>query len=121
VDAAVGIKFLDLPDTPEAAKAMAAVRPEYHLAEQTPAPHLAGVVGQTTLMEYAIVLLTNQKVSEDVVYKVVKAMYENKQGLVAGHPSFNDLTQQGLATPQPRVKYHPGAIKFFKEVGVWKE
>jgi TRAP transporter TAXI family solute receptor len=122
VDAAVGgIKFLDLPDSVEAAEAMAAVRPEYHLADQTPAPHLHGVIGETTLMEYAIVVLTNSNVSDEVVYKLTKAIYENKEDLVAGHPSFNAMTQQGLAAPQPRVEYHPGAIKFFKEAGIWKD
>jgi len=120
VDAAVGIKFLDLPDSEEAGKAMGAVRPEYHLAEQSPAPHLAGVVGDTTLMEYAVAVLTNASVDDDTVYKLVKAIYENKEGLVAGHPSFNAMTQEGLAMHQPRLEYHPGAIRFFKEVGIWK-
>lgn len=122
VDASIpgGIRFLDLDNTPEKAGKMAAVRPEYHMAEQKPAPHLPGVIGETTLMEYAAVVLTSAEVPDDVVYKVVKAIYENKEGLVAGHPSFNAMTQEGLATPQPRVEYHPGAIKFFKEVGIWK-
>jgi TRAP transporter TAXI family solute receptor len=120
VDAAVGIKFLDLPDTPEAAKAMAAVRPEYHLADQVPLPHLAGVIGDTTLMEYAICVLTNKNVDDDIVYKLAKALYNNKAGLVAGHPSFNAMTPEGLSADQPQLQYHPGAIKFFKEVGIWK-
>lgn len=120
VDAAVGIKFLNLEDTPDAQKAMAAVRPEYHIAAQDPAPHLAGVIGKTNLMEYAIVLLTNKDVSDDIVYKVVKALYNNKAGLVAGHPSFNAMTPEGLSMDEPRVEYHPGAIKFFKEMGIWK-
>jgi uncharacterized protein len=122
IDASVpgGIRFLSFENTPETAAAMAAVRPEYHLAEQQPAPHLAGVIGPTTLMEYEIVVLTNKNVSDEIVYKLVKAVYENKEGLVAGHPSFNAMTPEGLATPQPRVEYHPGAIKFFKEVGIWK-
>lgn len=115
-----GIRFLSLKDTPETQKAMAAVRPEYHLAMQKPAPHLAGIHGDTTLMEYAMVVVANKNVSDDTVYELVKAIYENKAALVAGHPSFNAMTQQGLATPQPRVAYHPGAIKFYKEVGIWQ-
>lgn len=115
-----GIRFLSLDNTPETAKAMADVRPEYHMAVQKPAPHLAGIHGDTTLMEYAMVVVANQKVPDEIVYELVKTIYENKAALVAGHPSFNAMTQDGLATPQPRVPYHPGAIKFFKEVGIWK-
>lgn len=115
-----GIRFLDLTETPETAKKMEAVRPEYHMAVQKPAPHLPGIIGDTTLMEYAMVVLTNEAVSDDVVYTFLEAMYDNKDGLVAGHPSFNAMSQEGLATPQPRVAYHPGAVKFFKDKGLWK-
>ncbi|MDQ0315044.1 TAXI family TRAP transporter solute-binding subunit [Amorphus orientalis] len=115
-----GIRFLSLTDTPETAKAMADVRPEYHMAVQKPAPHLAGIHGDTTLMQYAMVVVANKNVSDDTVYELVKAIYENKPALVAGHPSFNAMTQEGLATTQPRVEYHPGAIKFYKEAGIWQ-
>ncbi len=122
IDSAVGgIRFLPLDDSPEAQARMAAVRPEYHVKQQQPAPHLVGVDGPTNLMEYYIVLLTNKDVADDVVYEAVKALYNNKAGLVASHPSFNAFTQEGMAVPQPGMEYHPGAVKFFKEAGVWKE
>lgn len=121
VDAAVGgIKFLNLKDTPETEKAMAAIRPEYHMAMQKPNKHLAGVIGDTTLMEYAAVVITNKNTPDAVVYKLVKALYEHKKDLVEGHPSFIAMSPEVLARRQPRLKYHPGAIKFFKEVGIWK-
>ncbi|MEJ8571984.1 TAXI family TRAP transporter solute-binding subunit [Microbaculum marinum] len=122
IDSAVGgIRWLNLDDSPEAQERMAAVRPEYHVKEQKPLPHLVGVEGPTNLMEYYIVLLTNKDVSEDVVYEAVKALYNNKEGLVAGHPSFNAFTAEGMAVPQPGMEYHPGAIRFFKEAGIWKD
>lgn len=122
VNAAVdgGIRFLDLDNTPEKNAKMGAIRQEYHMADQKPAPYLAGVIGETTLMEYAVVILTNVNTSDDLVYKLVKAMYENKAGLVAAHPSFNGMIPARTATKQQRIEYHPGAIKFFKEVGIWK-
>lgn len=119
LDAAIGIRFLDLPDTAEANTAMAAIRPEYHLAEQDPAPHLAGVIERTTLMEYAIVIMTRDDVDDTLVYDLVKALHDNKAGLVAGHPSFNAMTPEGLASPQARLIYHPGAVRFFEEAGIW--
>jgi len=122
IDSAVGgIKFLPLDDSAEAQARMGAVRPEYHVAEQKPLPHLVGVDGPTNLMEYYIVLLTNKDVPDDVVYETVKALYNNKDGLVAGHPSFNAFTAEGMADKQPGMEFHPGAIKFFKEAGIWKD
>jgi TRAP transporter TAXI family solute receptor len=122
IDSAVGgIKWLPLDDSPEAQEKMGKVRPEYHVANQKPLPHLVGLEEPTNLMEYYIVLLTNKDVPDDVVYEAVKALYNNKEGLVAGHPSFNAFTAEGMADPQPGMEYHPGAIKFFKEAGIWKE
>jgi uncharacterized protein len=122
IDSSVGgIRFLPLNDSPEAQARMGAVRPEYHVKEQKPLPHLVGVDGPTNLMEYYIVLLTNKDVDDEVVYKAVKALYENKDGLVAGHPSFNAFTQGGMADQHEDMEYHPGAVQFFKEVGIWKD
>jgi TRAP transporter TAXI family solute receptor len=122
IDSAVGgVRWLDLPDSDEALARMQAVRPQYHLNDVEPAPFRVGVKGTTTLMEYYIVLLTSTDVDDDTVYEVVKALYNNREGLVAGHPSFGAMTPEGLADPQTGLEYHPGAIKFFKEVGIWKD
>lgn len=115
-----GVRFLPMDDSPEAVKKMQEVRHEYHVALQQPAPHLAGVRGPTNLMEYYIVVLTNKDTSDDLVHKVVKTAHGNKAAMVAGHPSFNGFTQAGMAVPHDRLDYHPGAIKFFKEAGIWK-
>jgi hypothetical protein len=114
-----GVRFLNMDDSPEALAGMQAVRHEYHMALQNPAPPLAGIPEPTTLMEYYIVMLTNKNTPDDLVYKVLDAVYPNKDGLVAGHPSFNNFTPEGMAVPHDRLEYHPGAIKFFKDKGIW--
>ncbi|HEX5779062.1 MAG TPA: TAXI family TRAP transporter solute-binding subunit [Xanthobacteraceae bacterium] len=115
-----GVRFLNMDPSPEAVKRMQAVRHEYHVAPQQPAPHLAGVIGPTNLMQYYIVVLTNKDAKDDLVYKMVKTAHANKAAMVAGHPSFNAFTQAGMAVPHDRLEYHPGAIKFYKEAGIWK-
>jgi TRAP transporter TAXI family solute receptor len=115
-----GVRFLNMDPSPKAVSQMQAVRQEYGVAQQQPAPHLAGVIGPTNLMQYYLVLLTNKDTPDDLVYKVVKTAHANKAAMVAGHPSFNAFTQEGMAVPHKRIQYHPGAIKFFKEAGIWK-
>jgi len=116
-----GVRFLPFDDSPKALEAMAAIRAEYHVAEAQPAPNLPGIIGPTKVMEYAIVLLVGKDVPDDVVYKAAKALHASKEQLVAGHPSFNAFNPAGMALPQPGMEFHPGAIKFFKEAGIWKE
>jgi TRAP transporter TAXI family solute receptor len=120
VDAAVGIKFISLENTEEAKKAMASVRPEYTIAPQAPLPHLNGVIGETNLMQYAMTVGVSSDVDEETVYKTVKALHENKDALVAAHPSFNAMNPDNLAVQQQDVQYHPGAIRYYKEIGIWK-
>ena len=115
-----GVRFLSFDNTPDALKRMQAVRNEYHIAPAQPQPHWPGIIGPTNLMEYYIVVLTNKNLSDDLVYKVVKTAHANKPGLVAGHPSFAAFTQEGMAVQHERLQYHPAAIKFFREVGIWK-
>ncbi len=115
-----GVRFLSMPNTPEALKRMQAVRPEYHLAEVKPAPHLPGVKGPTVLMQYYINVMTNRQVKDDTVYRFVKAIHGRKAELVKGHPSFNAFTDQGMAVKHIGAAYHPGAIRFDKDAGIWK-
>ncbi|MGH7263660.1 MAG: TAXI family TRAP transporter solute-binding subunit [Candidatus Rokuibacteriota bacterium] len=115
-----GVRFLSFDDTPAALKGMQAVRKEYGIVQVQPQPHWPGIIGPTNLMEYYIVLLTSKDVPDDLVYKVVRTVSGNKPALVAGHPSFNAFTPGGMAVEHERLQYHPGAITFFKEAGIWK-
>lgn len=121
LDAALGgVRFLSLENSPEAQKRMQAVRPEYRLTEVDPAPHLPGVVDRTTLLGYYINVLTHPAVPEEIVYRLVKALHESKAALVSGHPSFEAFTPEGMAIKHLSADYHPGAAKFYKEIGAWK-
>ena len=65
-----------------------------------------------------MVLNSSAKVPEDVVYKVAKALYENKKDLVATFPPFALFSPDTIAKPSEGVPFHPGALKFYKEVGL---
>ncbi|MEQ1731289.1 MAG: TAXI family TRAP transporter solute-binding subunit, partial [Vicinamibacterales bacterium] len=71
-----------------------------------------------TIMAYNIFFTTHEKMPEDVVYNLVKALHASKATLVSGHPIFNDF-EPGRMTEEIGVPYHAGAIKFYKEIGQW--
>lgn len=120
LDAAIGIRFLDLDNTAEAMAAMAAIRPEYHIASQIALPHLNGVADGSDLMQYAMTVVTHADQDEEMIYQVAKVLHEGKADLAAAHPSFNAMNPDNLAVQQPDVQYHPGAVRYYKEVGIWK-
>lgn len=68
------------------------------------------------------VMIANKQMEEEVAYKIVKAIFENvdkgKWALINIHPIAAQLTPKN-AVNSP-IALHPGAVKYFKEVGAIK-
>ncbi len=62
-------------------------------------------------------LVASEDLSEDVVYELLKAMFDNKDALTEGHAKFGFLDPK-TACSGATVTLHPGAEKYYKEVGV---
>ncbi len=88
-----------------------------------PAPHLKGVLKPTTMMAFRAFLTTNTKSTDEFVYRLIKLLHGNKKALVAmtkALGTFNPkLMTFDLRGAKGAVPYHPGAIKFLKEIGQW--
>lgn len=65
-------------------------------------------------------LVAYPDLDEAVVYKLTKGIWNGYDIYSPMHPSLKLWTQKGaLETDRFLSPYHPGAVKFFKEVGVW--
>jgi len=115
-----GLRLLPMNPLPDSEKRMKAVRSEYYYSTVNPAPHIAGVDAPSPVQTIDVVIGVGAHVADDVVYQFVKAMRENKKDLVAGHPNFNQFNETAAGKVQPTLPHHPGAIRYFKEVGIWK-
>lgn len=60
--------------------------------------------------------------SDDFVYAICKAVHKKMDGIVAAYPS-NAAMRPDRIIPEASIMapFHPGAIKFFKEIGVWTD
>jgi TRAP transporter TAXI family solute receptor len=65
-------------------------------------------------------LITHAKVDEETVYKVTKTLYENRADVVSIHPAGKAINEKN-AVRQTGTPFHPGAIRFYKEAGLWQE
>jgi len=63
------------------------------------------------------ILVTNDKMSDQMAYNIVKTLLEKKPDLVAVHKEAEniDLKSQAVGSPIP---FHPGAKKYLEERGV---
>ena len=84
-----------------------------------PGKNATGIVDDpTTLIAIDVAMFTNASVPEDVVYKVVKTIYEGKPELIKALGAFARFNPKNMVR-KSTVPYHPGAIKAYKELGIW--
>ena len=122
VNAAVGgIRFLSIGTDSKSIARLKSVRPDYFYLTVKPNPRFAGIVGPTNVMGIDLVLIAGTHVADKTVYNFIKALYGNKMPLAKGHPSFFGFQPKAMAKQFAVAKYHPGAIAFFKEIGIWKK
>ena len=113
-----GVRVLPIDPSSEAVKRMEAVLPGSYVVEVAPAPALDGITAPTKVVAFDMVLCTNTTVSEDTVYQLVKAIHQNKPGLVASFASFELFNPDQMAKPVKDVEFHPGAAKYYREMGL---
>lgn len=120
VDSAIGgIRFLSIGNGPEQLKAVKSIREDFFIITVKPAPHIPGVAEPTHMLAFDNALVTGAHVPDEVAYKVAKAFSENKATLAKGHPMFRGFFPKQAAKQFSVLKYHPGAIKYYKEKGIW--
>jgi TRAP transporter TAXI family solute receptor len=62
-------------------------------------------------------LVTSAKVSDDTVYALVKATFENFDEFKKLHPAFANLEPKDMVKNGNSAPMHPGAAKYYKEKG----
>ncbi|MEM9474138.1 MAG: TAXI family TRAP transporter solute-binding subunit [Pseudomonadota bacterium] len=62
--------------------------------------------------------VTSANVSEDVVYEVVKAVFENIDQFKGLHPAFANLDPSEMANDSLSAPLHPGAERYYREAGL---
>jgi TRAP transporter TAXI family solute receptor len=65
-------------------------------------------------------IVFSPKMAEDVAYRIVKLTFEHLDYLVTVHKAAEKFNLKKASALDFGVPYHSGAIKFFKESGVWK-
>jgi len=77
---------------------------------------------ETILIRYPTVLIgSSELLSEEEAYKTVKALWENHEELHSAHSWLKSWNPDTMFDPDIGVPYHDGAIKYFKEIGIWTD
>lgn len=63
-------------------------------------------------------LITAASVSDDLVYAVTKTIYEHRDEVAEKHAAGKAINAANVVK-NPGTEFHPGAIRYFEEAGLW--
>ena len=93
---------------------------DYYRKAVIPGGMYRGNPNDVTTFGVGATLVTSAKVPENVVYAVVKAVFENFDTFKKLHPAFAHLTKEQMIKDGLSAPLHRGALKYYKEVGLIK-
>lgn len=65
-------------------------------------------------------LMTTSHVDDETIYQVVKAVFDNLDNFKTLHPVFASLDKSKMVSEGLIMPLHPGALKYYREVGLVK-
>lgn len=101
----------------EATRKLVGDNPYYRVAT-IPGGMYRGNDEDVTTFGVAATFVTSTDVPDDVVYEVVKAVFENFDSFKRLHPAFANLQREEMVSDALSAPLHPGALKYYKEVGL---
>ncbi len=112
-----GIKLIDIGQ--EAVDKLVSEKPWYHVVP-IPAGTYKGVDYDVTSFAQYTALCARADVPEETVYHLVKTMMENAEGLEQIHKNAaGTCPERGIEGAL--IPYHPGALKYYQEVGLLQD
>ena len=108
------VQFVDLVG-PEIDK-LVEENPFYRTAS-IPADMYKGMEKDNETFGVGATFVSSSDVSEDVVYTVVKAVFDNFDDFKKLHPAFANLQEEEMISDGLSAPLHPGAEKYYKERG----
>lgn len=92
----------------------------YYAAATVPGGMYKGTDNDVNTFGVKATFVTSADVDEDVVYQVVKAVFDNFDRFKRLHPAFENLTEEDMISAGLSAPLHDGAAKYYKERG-WIE
>ena len=91
---------------------------DYYRTATIPGGMYRGTPEDTQTFGVGATFVTSAKVPENVIYNVVKAVFENFDDFKKLHPAFKVLKKEEMIKDGLSAPLHRGAVKYYKEAGL---
>ncbi|MBL6958444.1 MAG: TAXI family TRAP transporter solute-binding subunit [Rhodospirillales bacterium] len=112
-----GIKYVSLDNSPAGIAKFKSFLPAADIISLKANPKFPGLQENANIVEIPWVMVTHKDAPADLVYKLTKAIAENKGDLGKSFGAFKRANMKMMA-PKNAAPYHPGALKYYKEAGI---
>ena len=89
----------------------------YYSTATIPGGMYEGTPDDTTTYGVRATFVSSTNSSEEVIYQIVKAVFDNFDRFKRLHPAFENLTEEEMITAGLSAPLHDGAAKYYKERG----
>lgn len=115
-----GARFLSLDTSPEALARKDKIHP-YSFPYLIKGGSTPGVDVDTWLMGTEYYVVCHAALPDNVIYEINKVLWGHLDEVWTFHPTFKSWDQKNFASRKLFTPYHPGAMKFLKEKGLWSD
>ena len=120
VTANVGpLRALPMETDPAAVARMRDVLPGAYMLVVEPTPIFPEITQAMPMMAFDMALVTNVEVPDETVYKVVKTMHTRAKEMADTFAGLRRFKPDSMAIRYDQLTYHPGAIRYYQEIGQW--
>ncbi len=113
-----GIRYLTMGENEDR---LPEIMPGANPVTITPGPGSVGMPAPIRVAGVADYLNTGTHLTDDQVYRIVGTLHENWEELRRDHAQIRPTQADQLAPSDNVHPYHPGAIRYYREAGLWTE
>ena len=117
-DSAVGVRHLSIDCSPEGEQCLRSAVSGYY-PRRVKKGEAAAVTEDICAVAYDVYVVAGKGVRDAILEGVLRSTWEHGDKLAPIHVIFKEWTRERMASPDVTIPYHPTAIRFFKERGVW--
>lgn len=111
-----GVRFLPAATSPKEERIIENAGPcEVCVVKKGP----TGMTEDTPMVCMNINVMASKELTEEAAYQIVKTIWDYNKELLPIHVAFEEWTHERMVHKRPIIPYHPGAVKFYKEKGLW--
>lgn len=122
-DAAIpgGVRYLSLQDPTAAEAYFDETIPGVYTLTVAPNPAMPEITEPVTISAYDIFLTVSADTPADQVQAILAALYDAFPQLQQDYPPLRGGDRDRMAASTNTAPYHPGAVAFYEERGMWTE